>query len=465
MHPRAAVTVTLAGLLTGGLMIASGATPAAARPHPLEPAHRTATTISVRTAPPVVTVGEPAVLVAVVKPVRAGRPVTVQHRVGTDWETLTTGSSNGVGRTVVPLDTSLVGAEVLRVVAEASGGLSRTVSSIVTLKVTDGAACAPRVAPVDVAATPAARCLAARLDRWRSARLMGIGQELNMSNRQYADPLTLLGTRRVSVVGFDLWELDKTKHYDFPFFDQAFADLVALARSGAVLTASWHPPNPHTGRDYDDRSWHRLAALLDPATPEAQTFWTAYDEQLTVLAALQAEDVAVVFRPFHEVNGDWFWWGRPDPKTFKRVYRQMQLRAWVAGVHNVLWGYSFAARTRSGIAAPEKLVPAKVDLAGIDTYYPAAGSHRAQAPSTSGYADVAGLSRVPRMAFTEIGPSADTEGSWKPSVISSTARSLSPKPVWALLWVDDGAGYKQIASLDGGLTWLDSCANALCYLR
>lgn len=464
MHPRAAVTVTLAGLLTGGLMIASGATPAAARPAPFEPAKRAATTVSVRIAPPVVTVGEPAALVAVVTPVRSGRPVTVQHRVGTAWATLTTGSSNAAGRTVVPLDTTVVGAEVLRVVAEPTGSLGRTVSSTVTLKVTDPADCAPRVAPVDVEATPAARCLAARLDRWRSARLMGIGQELNMSNRQYADPLTLLGTRRVPVVGFDLWELDKTKHYDFPFFDQAFADLVALARGGAVLTASWHPPNPHTGRDYDDRSWHRLGALLDPSTPEAQTFWTAYDEQLAVLAALQAEDVAVVFRPFHEVNGDWFWWGRPDPRTFKRVYRQMQQRTWAAGVHNVLWSYSFAARTRSGIAAPEKLVPAKVDLAGIDSYYPATASHRAQAPSMSGYADVASLKRVPRMALTEVGPSADTEGSWKPSVIRSTARSLSRKPVWALLWVDDAAGYKQISSLNGGLTWLDSCPLGYCIL-
>lgn len=463
MRPPAALTATLAGLLTGGLMIASGATPASARPYPLEPATaRTATTISVRVAPPVVAAGEPSALVARVKPVRSGRPVTVQHRVGTTWETLTTGSSNGAGRTVVPLDTSVVGTEVLRVVAEAAGDLGQTVSSPVTLKVTDPADCAPRVALVDPAATPAARCLAARLDRWRSAKLMGVGQQVNMSDAGYLGPLAALGDRRVSVVGFDLWELDKTKHYDFPFFDQALADLVALAQDGAVLTASWHAPNPHTGRDYNDRSWHRLSALLQPSTAEAQAFWTAYDEQLTVLAALQAADVAVVFRPFHEVNGDWFWWGRPDPATYRLVYREMQRRAWAAGVHNVVWGYSFAATTRRGIIAPEKLVPAKVDLAGIDTYYPATGSHRAQAPSMSGYAAVAKL--VTRMAFTEIGPSADTKRTWTPSVISSLARSLSRKPVWALLWVDDAAGYKQISSLDGGLSWLDSCANALCYL-
>jgi hypothetical protein len=78
----------------------------------------------------------------------------------------------------------------------------------------------------------------------------------------------------------------------------------------------------------------------------------------------------------------------------------------------------------------------------------------------SGYAAVA--KRVPRMAITEIGPSADTARRWTPSVITSTARAQSRKPVWALLWVDDASGFKQISSLSGGLSWLDSCPFGYC---
>lgn len=452
------MTVLLAGLLTGGLF-ASGATPASARPAPAHP--RGTTTVTARLAPPVVTLGEPSALVARLPAAQQGRPVTVEQYAGGAWVPLAGGSANAAGRAVVPLDTSQPGTQRLRAVAAAWNGRPASAPSRpVTLTVTTADQCNPRPALVDPDADPAARCLAARLDRWRSAGLMGVGQELNTSSQQYADPLTSLGARRVSVVGFDLWELDKTKHYEFPFFDQAFADLVATARGGAVLTASWHVPNPHTGRSYNDRSWHNLGALLKPSTPEAQAFWTAYDEQLTVLAALQDEGVAVVFRPFHEVNGDWFWWGRPNPTTFKQVYRRLQERAWAAGVHNVLWGYSFAASNRTGIMSPEKLVPAHVDVAGIDSYYPSTGSHRGQAPSMAGYAAVA--QRVPRMAFTEIGPAADRAGTWKPAVITSTARSLARKPVWALLWVDDAAGVKQIASLNGGLSWLDSCPFGYC---
>ncbi|WP_343910080.1 glycosyl hydrolase [Nocardioides aquiterrae] len=459
------MTVLLAGLLTGGLF-ASGATPAFARPeHLARTAERGVTTVTARLAPPVVTAGEPAALVAQLSPAQQGRPVTVERYVGGAWAPLLDGTANAAGRAVVPLDTTQPGTQRLRVVAEAwNGGPASAPSRAVTLTVTTPDQCTPRTPLADPDADLAARCLAARLDRWKGAGLMGVGQQLNMSSAAYTAPLAALGSRRVPVVGFDLWELGKTRTYEFPFFDQALADLVAMAQGGAVLTASWHAPNPHTGREYNDRSWHSFGALLDSATPEAQAFWAGYDEQLAVLAALQAEGVAIVFRPFHEVNGDWFWWGRPNAAAFTKVYHQLQERAWAAGVHNVLWGYSFAAANRPGIVAPEKLLPARVDVAGIDSYYPSTGSHRGgQAPSMAGYAAVA--KRVPRMAFTEIGPSADKKQSWKPSVITATAKAQPRRPLWALLWVDDASGYKQISSLNGGLSWLDSCPFGFCPVR
>jgi Glycosyl hydrolase family 26 len=432
-----------------------------------QPDHHVAkagTTLTTRLAPPVVTVGEPAAIVAQLSTAQPGRPLTVERRRDNgSWTTVADAVGNRTGRTAVPLDTSASGPQVLRVVAAAWDGRAETTSPQVTLRVLTTGSCAPRVALVDPGATTAARCLATRLDRWRSAGLMGVGQQLNMSNDQYTAPLTALGPRRVNVIGFDLWELGKTRTYEFPFYDRALADLVAMAQDGAVLTASWHARNPHTGQSYDDRSWHDLGALVRDA-PEATAFWADFDEQLTVLAELQAAGVAVVFRPFHEVNGDWFWWGRPSASTFKAIWGRMQERAWSAGVHNVVWAYSFAAASRAGIAAPEKLVPAAVDLAGIDTYWPSTGSHRSQAPSMAGYAAVAGLARVPRMAITEIGPLADPQGTWKPTVVTAAARAQRKKPVWALLWVDDPTGLKQIASLDGGLAWLDSCPNAYCVL-
>ncbi len=446
------------GLLTGGL-IASGATPASAHPTSLE---RGGTTLTVRLAPPVVTVGEPSVLVAGLSPAQSGRTFVVQRLVDTAWQSIASVTGTTTGRAVVPLDTSSAGPQVLRVIATATPDLPRSISPQVTLKVYTAASCTPRVALVDADATPAARCLAARLDRWRAAGLMGVGQQLNVSNSDYLAPLTALSGRRVSVVGFDLEELAAGETYQFP--DPPLKTLAALAQQGAVLSASWHTTNPHTQRPSWDRSWTSLDALLSPDTPEGARFWADYDTKLGLLRQLQDAGVAVVLRAFHEANGDWFWWAKPDPATYRRLWTMMQRRAWDAGVHNVVWAYSFAARSRAGIRAPDRLLPTRVDLAGIDSYDPEGPSADPRDRlDVTGYAAVA--EKVARMALSEVGPADSATGSWNPAVLSRVARTVSPRPVWAMLWFDDASGRKQIGSLSGGLRWLDSCPNALCYLR
>lgn len=448
----------LAGLLTGGLIV-SGATPASARPEPpAGAAERGNASLSVRLAPPVVSVDEPAAVVTRLTPAQVGRPVTVQRYVKGSWDEVADGVLDPAGRAVLPLDTSEPAPQVLRVVAEAWNGRSETRSAQVTLKVLTSTYCVPKVPLVDRGATLSARCLAARLDRWKAAGLMGVGQQLNVSNIGYLSPLADL-PQRVNVVGFDLAELAAGQTYQFPV--APLDALTDLATEGVVLSASWHPDNPSTGGSYADRGWHDLEALLDESTPEYTRFWTDYTEKLELLRLFQDNGVAVVFRPLHEANGGWFWWGHPNPKTYKQVWAQMQRRATAADVHNIVWGYSFAAKDWSGIEAPEKLTPAKVDLAGIDSYDPEDSPAEAKDRlDVTGYAAVA--KKVRRMAFTEVGPRASADGAWNPSIIGKTARAQVSKPLWSMLWFDDSAGKKQISSLAGGPAWLNGCAHGFC---
>ncbi|GAA4363736.1 hypothetical protein GCM10023146_03430 [Nocardioides caricicola] len=451
------MTALLAGLLTGGLIV-SGATPVVARP---DDPDRRATTLSVRLAPPVVTTGEPAALVAQLPPAQSGRPVEVQRLNQGGWDRLADATLDATGRAVVALDTAAPSDQVLRVTAEAWNGKAAVRSPQVTLRTRSSQSCTPKYKLVDPAANDAAKCLAARLDRWKAAGLMGVGQQLNVSSSDFLDPLTALAPQRVNVVGFDLWELAKTGSYEFPFLDRAVADLSALALDGAVLSVSWHADNPHTGGNYADRGWHDLGALLDPLSAEYIRFWSDYSEKLELLRMFQDNGVAVVFRPFHEANGGWFWWGHAEPSTYRKVWAEMQRRAQESGLHNIVWAYSFAAKTWSGVAAPESLVPAKVDLAGIDSYDPEATSADAKDRlDVTGYAAVA--RKVRRMAFTEVGPERSEDGAWNPAVITRTARTLAAKPIWAMLWFDDSQGDKQISSLQGGPAWLKGCANAFC---
>lgn len=313
---------------------------------------------------------------------------------------------------------------------------------------------------MDRQATAAAVCLAARLDGWKAARRMGVGQQLNVSSSSYLAPLQKLGAKPVAAVGFDLEELDEGESYGFA--DPPLEHLVALAQQGTVLVATWHADNPHTGGNYADRSWHDVRSLLDPSTPEYARFWADFDARLELLRRFQDAGVALVFRPLHEANGDWFWWSGPGAAIYKQLYAAMQARAWSAGIHDLLWGYSFNAVTGGHISAPAALLPRHVDLAGIDSYDAESPGQAKDRVPLEGYGSVA--TKVRRMAFFEVGPQDSRDGDWNPAVISRSARKLGHRPLWAMLWFDDQTGRKQISSLQGGKTWLGACPQGLCHL-
>ncbi|GEP32247.1 hypothetical protein NSZ01_00150 [Nocardioides szechwanensis] len=331
--------------------------------------------------------------------------------------------------------------------------------------------CEPDLALVDPDATPEARCLAQTLDEWRRTGVMGVGQQLNVSTSDYLAPLRRLEPQRVALVGFDLEELAKAD--TFGFEHPPVEKLLELAADGVVLTASWHTANPATGKDSFDVSWRDLDALLDPETPQAEAFWSDYDAKLDLLRRLQTgedgrfQPAAVLFRPLHEANGDWFWWSAPDPATYRALWAEMQDHAAEAGVHNIVWGWSANARTHDEIIDPMTLVPELVDLVGLDSYDPVTDDGPPGLDLT-GLAELAAAH--PRAAIAETGPHGSKDGAWDPRVIAESALAAGLRPTYALLWFDDGngkdgfTGRKQIASLRGGRAWLATCPDGLCPL-
>ncbi len=339
---------------------------------------------------------------------------------------------------------------------------------------TPSEACSPAVEPVDPEATEEARCLVTRLDEWQADGRLGVGQQLNTSSRTFLSPLEELEPHRVAVVGFDLDELASGEA--FGIVPSPVRALLGLAADGHLLTASWHMSNPHTGLDSRDRSWQDLAALLDEDTREGRTFWRDVDDKLALLDRLQTGDdgafppAAVLLRPLHEANGDWFWWGQgADPGAYRALWSALQARAAAAGVHNLVWGFSANARTHDGIADPLGLLPERVDLVGVDSYEQVAdGAPQAEALDLTGLAELS--ARVPRAAVTEAGPHGSRDGAWDPTVIGRSAAELGLRPAYALLWFDDGdgadgeSGRKQISSLRQGPAWLATCPEGVCPL-
>ena len=122
---------------------------------------------------------------------------------------------------------------------------------------------------------------------------------------------------------------------------------------------------------------------------------------------------SVVFRPFHEVNGGFFWWGKPNAADYLQLWSNMISRsAGEGGVYNLIWAYS-GNRDTSTTTDPATYTPYAVDIGALDTYDPEQGKGNAvDALGLEGYSAIARsqFGKVHRMALTEVGPhgSADT---------------------------------------------------------
>jgi len=117
---------------------------------------------------------------------------------------------------------------------------------------------------------------------------------------------------------------------------------IAYWEQGGLVTVSAHlynPANIHGGGLRDKGV--DLTTLLTADNPTHTRWFQELDILAAGLQELRAAKVVVLWRPFHEMNGDWFWWGGKDPDTFIRLWRQMfDYFTIEKGLDNLIWVYS-----------------------------------------------------------------------------------------------------------------------------
>ena len=90
------------------------------------------------------------------------------------------------------------------------------------------------------------------------------------------------------------------------------------------------------------------------------------------MSRFNADDTVTFFRPLHESNGAWFWWGQQDPAEFAALWQGMfRYLTDTKGLHNLLWVYS-ANRNFDGTREmdPARYYPGHdyVDVLALDIY-------------------------------------------------------------------------------------------------
>jgi len=165
---------------------------------------------------------------------------------------------------------------------------------------------------------------------------------------------------------------------------------------GGLVTLSTHMYNPARpgGGGLRDKGVD-LNLLLTPGD-DAHTRWM---EELDTLAAglkeLKDAGVVVMWRPFHEMNGGWFWWGGKDPAAFVKVWRHMfDYFTKTKGLDNLLWVYG---PNHGANAAAYYPGDSYADVVGLDAY-----TDYIDKEHIKGYDDVVKLGKP--FGFTEFGP-------------------------------------------------------------
>ena len=246
---------------------------------------------------------------------------------------------------------------------------------------------APTVTIVDPDASPATRSLFSYLDDVRGDGILfghqhttSYGLTFTGADGIQSDVKTMTGDHP-AVFGWDTLILQgdeapgsagNTAEQNIAALDHHIAKAHEL---GGINTLSAHIENFVTGGSFYDTTGDTLRAVLPGGAKNAEL--NAYLDNIAAAAdgARDADGdlIPIIFRPWHENAGSWFWWGAAfgSPGEYKELYRYtVEYLRDLKGVSNFL--YAFGPGSGFGGNAEQYLrtYPGDefVDVFGLDAY-------------------------------------------------------------------------------------------------
>lgn len=163
----------------------------------------------------------------------------------------------------------------------------------------------------------------------------------------------------------------------FDFMNDDFDGVVSRAtdwwKKGGLVTICWHCGADFT-KEYNACKEDEITdwdAVLTKGTPENKAFIKNMDNAGKALSELQERGIPVLWRPFHEFDGAWFWWGKGGAENFKKLWIMMYEHfTYDLGLNNLIWVLGYC---HNGTDYGEKLEKWYVgdeycDIVGADSY-------------------------------------------------------------------------------------------------
>jgi mannan endo-1,4-beta-mannosidase len=204
---------------------------------------------------------------------------------------------------------------------------------------------------------------------------------------QHAEPLNVMTrlptVQRITgaypaVCGFD-FGFSAPGTWDGINFRQNIVDeAIRKCDEGFIITMMWHAVRPIEDEPVTfkgsvqgkltDKEWQDL---ITPGTAINERWKSQVDVIAFFLKQLRNADVPVLWRPYHEINGNFFWWnGKIGENGTKKLYRMLYDR--LVNFHklnNLIWVYN-CNEIRGDTAPYDSVYPGDdvVDILATDVY-------------------------------------------------------------------------------------------------
>ncbi|MFT3679897.1 MAG: glycosyl hydrolase [Ferruginibacter sp.] len=253
-----------------------------------------------------------------------------------------------------------------------------------------------------------------------------------------------------ALIGVDFSNLSGRPENEIAYTKTALKkNIEATYNRGGITTVSWHFNNPASagGFYWVDTVSKPSVKLIIPGGAYHDQYKAILQTIASLALSLKGNDgktVPVIFRPYHEFDGDWFWWGKAHctAEEFKTLWRFTvgYLRDSLQ-VHNFI--YAFSPDNR--FATEEKFLERYpgdewVDMLGMDNYgdFGRDGHYDLEA----GYQKLKIISELAQkknklVAFTETGLESIPEADWWTEKLLKTLQRSNLKLCYVLVWRND----------------------------
>ena len=219
---------------------------------------------------------------------------------------------------------------------------------------------------------------------------------------------------------------------------------------GAVVTFCWHANNPYNGQTAWVDTTKAVGNTVRELLPGGKAR-EAYKINLKQIAGMAKSAIGsdgklipIIFRPFHEMEGGWFWWGRPfrTAEEFKQLWRfTVEYLRDNLGVHNFIYAYSTDCKFKTSEEYLTDYPGDKyVDVLGMDDYWDfrpdGANNPTLAAEKVKIISDLA-QAKGKLAAMTETGLESIPDSTWFTNKLLPVLRYKGAKLAYVMLWRND----------------------------